>query len=275
MAVDEETARYRRAYDTDLSALLSDIWEGNLHIGVFKDLTEPLKDAHLLAKALLASVLRLTHNAHVLEVACGIGGTARYLARHHHCRVTATNIAVRQIEEAQGLTAAQGLADRVEFAYADYHDLPFPDGSFDAWICQEALLYSVDKPRVFAEARRVLRPGARLVFTDLTIGPNVPSGARAEFARTIRAPGLWSSAQWDSLLAGLSGASLAREDWSRHVAPTFSCVSRNLDACAQAYSKRLGADIVAGTIERVSAQRDAAVRGDLGCIFAALEFPNR
>ena len=68
---------------------------------------------------------------------------------------------------------------------------------------------------------------------------------------------------------------VVREDWSRHVVPTFSCVGRNLDARAQAFKERIGADIVAGTIGRVSMQLNAAERGDLGCIFAALEFADR
>jgi sarcosine/dimethylglycine N-methyltransferase len=65
--------------------------------------------------------------------------------------VTATNVAEKQLEEAEAITNRAGLSASIHYRHADYHSLPFPDASFDVWWCQEALLYSIDKPRVFQE----------------------------------------------------------------------------------------------------------------------------
>lgn len=58
--------------------------------------------------------------------------------------------------------------ERVEFVEADALDLPFPDASFDLLLCQFGVMFFPDKPQAFREARRVLRPGGRLLFNVWT-----------------------------------------------------------------------------------------------------------
>ncbi len=52
--------------------------------------------------------------------------------------------------------------------------LPFPDGAFDAVVCQFGVMFFPDKARAFAEARRVLKPGGVFVFNvwDRLMGTN-------------------------------------------------------------------------------------------------------
>jgi sarcosine/dimethylglycine N-methyltransferase len=262
---ERETAIYRRNYDTELSELLSAIWGGHLHMGVFDGAGEPLLDAQMRANSILAIAASLKPGDHVLEVACGVGGTARDLAQKFGTRVTATNIAERQIAEAREITAREGLSGSIDYRYADYHNLPFPDASFDTWWCQEALLYSVDKPRVFREALRVLKPHGRIVFSDLTYNqPSEP--AREDFSAAIRAPGLWSGGQWEEMIASLPVNVLLARDWSEHVATTFSQVRAKLLAVRGDFTKRTSAELVDGTVDRVTRQLEAARDGKLGCI---------
>jgi SAM-dependent methyltransferase len=61
--------------------------------------------------------------------------------------------------------AALGTARPVEWRQADASDLPFPNGSFDAVVCQFGAMFFPDKPRAFAEARRVLRRGGLFLFS--------------------------------------------------------------------------------------------------------------
>lgn len=110
------------------------------------------------------SWLRLDAGHHVLEVASGSGGPARYLAQQTGCYVTGIDANESGVETA---TRALSENDRVKFKVADANaTLPFKDNAFDGLMCIDALNHLPDRLNVFREWRRVLRPGRRAVFTD-------------------------------------------------------------------------------------------------------------
>jgi SAM-dependent methyltransferase len=97
----------------------------------------------------------------VLELAAGTGAVTRELARTlpAHVALVATDLNQPMLDQA----AATGTDRPVEWRQADAHELPFPDASFDVVVCQFGVMF-FDKPRAFAEARRVLRAGGALIF---------------------------------------------------------------------------------------------------------------
>src|SRR4030095_14271253 len=106
--------------------------------------------------------------------------------------------------------------------------LGVPDRSFDCWWCQEALLYAIDKRKVLEEARRVVQPGGRIVFTDLLITRAMPEAERPSFTAAIMAPPMWAIEDWDTLIADMSFPIAERQDLREHAAPTFASVAANL-----------------------------------------------
>jgi len=113
------------------------------------------------------SWLRLEPGQHVLEVASGSGGPARYLAERTECYVTGIDANESGVETATQSLAQTGLADRVTFKVADATArLPFADNTFDGITCIDALNHLPDRLSVFREWQRILRPGRRAVFTD-------------------------------------------------------------------------------------------------------------
>ncbi|HET9821097.1 MAG TPA: methyltransferase domain-containing protein [Burkholderiaceae bacterium] len=99
---------------------------------------------------------------HVLEVAAGTGVVTRALARRLPAAVgiTATDLNPAMLDEAQRV----GTARPVRWQPADAMALPFDDARFDAVVCQFGAMFFPDKPRAYAELRRVLRPGGLLLF---------------------------------------------------------------------------------------------------------------
>ncbi len=98
----------------------------------------------------------------VLEIGAGTGVVTRALAEvlPRDTVIVATDLNPGMLAEA----AALPIARPVEWRPADAMQLPFEDASFDAVVCQFTVMFFPDKPRGFAEVRRVLRPGGVFVF---------------------------------------------------------------------------------------------------------------
>ena len=91
----------------------------------------------------------------VLEVGCGWGELAAWLARDTGAEVVATDLSPRMVE----LARERGVDARL----ADVQELPFADGEFDVAVAAWMLYHVPNLDRAFAELARVLRPGGRLV----------------------------------------------------------------------------------------------------------------
>ena len=115
----------------------------------------------------LAEMAAIDGDSHVLDVASGMGGPARYLAHNYGCRVTGIDLTETRVEGARRLTELTGQSDRVTFRAASALENPFPDQSFDVVIGQEAWCHIPDKQRLIAECVRVSKIGGRIAFTDM------------------------------------------------------------------------------------------------------------
>jgi SAM-dependent methyltransferase len=100
--------------------------------------------------------------ARLLEIAAGTGVVTRALASRlpGDVAIVATDLNQAMLDQA----AAVGTARPVEWRQADAMQLPFPDESFDAVVCQFGVMFFPDKAKAFAEARRVLKPGGLFIF---------------------------------------------------------------------------------------------------------------
>jgi sarcosine/dimethylglycine N-methyltransferase len=260
-AVVEQTRAY---YDGAADTIYREIWGENIHLGTFASPDEPLQAAMARSNARMTEGLGLGPQHRVLDVGCGYGATARELARRFGCRVLATNISERELDWGRELTEQAGLAENVSFEYADFHDLPFDDAAFDVYWSQEAFLHAADKTRVLGEAWRVLKPGGRLVFTDLLVRRDTPPEMRAVIYDRVKAPDMWDAPDYVDALAHAGFRVRTAQDWSEHVAPTYGWVRNALERRRAEFEQRIGKEAVDCTSAALAFWVEAAKAGKIG-----------
>lgn len=165
------TQSVAEAYDRWTNdALLERLWGDHVHLGHYG--TPPKSRDFRQAKVDFVHELvhwsgldQLPPGSTVLDVGCGIGGSARILARDYGLDVLGISISEAQIARARALTPTS-LASRCRFAVMDALDLDLTDWSFAAVWSVEASPHMPDKQRYADELLRVLRPGGRLAVAD-------------------------------------------------------------------------------------------------------------
>lgn len=124
----------------------------------------PVDELHAGSRAAtmyLLERLDLAATARLLDVGSGLGGAARAAAAAFGCQVDGVDLTPEFVRTATALTGRVGLAGRVSFTATTGDTLPFGDGTFDRAMMIHVGMNIEGKAAVFAEVRRVLRPGGR------------------------------------------------------------------------------------------------------------------
>ena len=116
------------------------------------------------------TMLELTPASQVLEIGCGAGACAAYMAESIGCHVTGLDVNENGVRNASELARIRKLDSRLRFERADASQrLPFADQSFDAVVANDAMCHVPGRLAVLKEWYRLLRPGGRALYTDAMI----------------------------------------------------------------------------------------------------------
>jgi ubiquinone/menaquinone biosynthesis C-methylase UbiE len=182
-----------------------------------------------------AGWLELSSESRLLDIACGSGQPSLRIAAGTGCRVTGVDSSEEAIATAISMAQDKGLASRSRFECADAaRPLRYPDASFDALMCIDALAHFSDRRAAFREWSRVLKPGGRLVFTSQVLtGPisNAELAARTPFGYYAIGPDGYD----ERLIAEAGFRLLARVD----LTPTFAQVAERHCAARAAHEQAL------------------------------------
>lgn len=111
--------------------------------------------------------LGLREGMSVVDLGSGLGGPARHVASSHACRVTGIDLIPGHVQAAMALAHRVGLAGSVAFVCGSAADTPFGSARFDAAYMLHVGMYVADKPALFAETRRLLKPGGVFGLYDV------------------------------------------------------------------------------------------------------------
>ena len=110
--------------------------------------------------------MQLGPNSHLLDLCCGIGGPARFLARTYGCRVTGVDLSEFNHRTSCERARLEGLDHLTRFIHGDALHVDLPDESFTHVFGCEAWCYFQEKQQIYGTAHRLLKPGGMIAFLE-------------------------------------------------------------------------------------------------------------
>ena len=191
----------------------------------------PVDEFHIRGRAAtleIAEALQVHADSHVLDMGSGLGGPARTLAEVVGCRVTGVDLTPEFCDVAVELSQWTGLSDRTQFEVGDATALDSPPAAFDAAMTIHAAMNIADKPAMYREARRVLKPGGRFVVYDVLQGPGGDVRYPVPWARDPADSHLATTEQMRTLLAEAGFSVISETDSSTASREWFAAVAARI-----------------------------------------------
>lgn len=180
-------------------------------------LGETLRPGGLELTERLARLAGINKNHTVLDIACGKGTTAFLLAREYGCRVIGIDLSDKMISACRRKTDEAKEADRVSFLAGDAENLPFRSGVFDTVISECSFSLLPDKETAARDIKRVLKPGGKLVMTDIILRGEITKALRSQISFACCLAGAWRIGEYVSLFQQIGFQSPYIEDHSHEL----------------------------------------------------------
>ncbi|NJK33711.1 MAG: methyltransferase domain-containing protein [Oscillatoriales cyanobacterium SM2_2_1] len=158
------------AFYDQTTALWEQVWGEHLHHGYYephelavqKDRRQAQID--LMLQLLRWGNVRERRPQRILDLGCGVGGSALFLANYLQAEVVGVTLSPYQAARATIRARELGLSERVTVQVADAMDLPWGDRQFDLVWALESAEHMPDKAKFLGECQRVLRPGGQVLI---------------------------------------------------------------------------------------------------------------
>jgi tocopherol O-methyltransferase len=220
--------RVRKHYDR-LSFLYRMFWGEHLHHGYWNG-GETAAQAQVQLMEQLARRAGIPRGANVLDIGCGVGGSALWLADQFGCRVTGMTISPVQAGMAARKAKGRGLSERVHFEVCDANQWQPEPESFDVVWIMESSEHFPDKKHFFERCALALKPGGTLaVCAWLRRDGSMRPGEQklvATIAEAMMSASLDSLSNYQDWMRDAGLTVTAAEDITRHVEPTWAQCAR-------------------------------------------------
>jgi tocopherol O-methyltransferase len=226
-----DTEHVRQHYDR-LSFLYRFFWGEHIHHGYWEshDDNAPAARAQIRLMERLAECAQIPRGARVLDIGCGLGGSAMWLAQNLDCDVTGLTISPVQARMAASRAKSRGLSQRVRFQVENANLWQPEPASVDAIWIMESSEHFEDKPGFLERCARALKPGGTLaVCAWLRREGPVRDEDRAlvnTIAEAMLSASLGSLSEYSNWMRDAGLTVDVAEDITRRVEPTWAHCAR-------------------------------------------------
>ena len=145
-----------------------------LHYGLFATDADDLRSATRSLTQAMIGAAQVRSGDRVLDVGCGVGVPACYMAKNLGARVVGISTSEEGLKHARANAIREGVADLVTFELRDGMQNGFPDAAFDRVVVLESSHLMRQRDRLIAECARVLVPGGRMALCDIVLKRPMP-----------------------------------------------------------------------------------------------------
>lgn len=203
-------------------------WGNHLHHGLFGSGNETPREAQQALLRYCAARSDVQVGASVLDVGCGYGGTAKFLAEEYSCSVLGLTLSQAQFKIASRLSRSLKGAGSLRFELADAEAYPFPDANFDVVWNMESLGHFFRKAEYLAKVHAALKPGGRFMLADWT--GSMKDLLIRQIAEAFFCPDLLTADEYSRDLRSVGMSVICCELLARSVAPTWDICAQRLHA---------------------------------------------
>ncbi len=209
----------REHYDS-LALVYRHYWGDHLHHGMFLAGTEAPAEAQLALLKYCAAACGTRHGGRVLDVGCGYGGPAVYLALKWGCSVEGITLSEKQARIARENAALAGVSPQTSFLVGDVESLDLPSAAYDLVWTMESSEHFLDKAAYFRKVASALDIDGRLLLAAWT-GSMQHRRVRA-IAKASVCPGLLTAEEYTGMIEAAGLRVAHRADLGPNVARTWN-----------------------------------------------------
>ncbi len=222
----QQTGRDVAGHYDELDEIYREIWGEHVHHGLWRNGRETVAEATDALSDLVATQLAPNPGDHLVDIGCGYGATAERLAERLKVEVTGFTLSEEQAR------VARTRRGPLTFHVRDWLSSGTPDASFAHAYAIESTEHMADKPSLFREAARTLKPGGRFVVCAW-LSEDSPSRWRIRhllepICREGRLPGMGTRAEYERWASEAGFRTAGYQDLSRQVRRTWSIVTRRV-----------------------------------------------
>lgn len=212
-------------YD-ELDGIYREIWGDHVHHGLWRTGRETVAEATDALSDMVAARLSPEAGGHMADIGCGYGATAARFAARLGVAVTGFTLSEEQAR------VARARPGPLTFHVRDWLENGMADGSFDHCYAIESSEHVADKPLLFLEAARTLRPGGRLVVCAW-LSQDAPSRWKVRhllepICREGRLPGMGTRGEYEALARAAGFRPVHYDDLGPMVSRTWTIVARRV-----------------------------------------------